>query len=84
MSIREEFREFAENQLWKSSNEDTAFVPVDNVSEWWINTLKERIEAEKTSKEYDAMVKSGDLSFLNYTPTQIYTKALDTITRLLE
>ena len=48
-----------------------------------LNSLKEEIGGIKTSKEYDAMVKMGDLSFLNYTPTQIYTKAISDISTIL-
>lgn len=45
--------------------------------------IRSKIVELKEKREYDAMVRMGDLSFGNYTPTQIYVKALNDVLALL-
>lgn len=42
------------------------------------------VEGKKESMSNKAMVQMGDLSFGNYTPTEIYNKALDNILATLK
>ena len=41
-----------------------------------IESVREWVEGIVKDKEYKAMVENGDLSFLNYMPTEIYNLAL--------
>ena len=39
--LKQQFRDFAHSSLWRSEDNTKAFFGVDNVSDWWIDKIKE-------------------------------------------
>lgn len=75
--IEEEFdKEYPQNiELPKRWSEDIKS-HISQIRQNDLIALKELAEKRKEHKKYKAMVENGDLSFLNYTPTGIYNKAI--------
>ena len=87
----EGFRKFAEGQIWKSDDNVTAFMGVDNVSRWWeafisstvIPEIKEEVAREVEGMKNQRILVVGS-SNAGKMKTIGYNQALDDILALLK
>lgn len=57
--LREEFRDFVQNGLWKDEKENFAFFGIDNVADWWLSHFHQKLLSLKEALKKESWEESG-------------------------